>query len=155
MKVLAVGDLLRQELLDGGEHGVLVLFALPAQAHVGGAEDLLHGLEGGGGVALVGERLNVGNGLPGVNFEMAQALEPPLGVLHELLLKAVAVQALEHQLAQLQQNDLSHKRNSFRGGSRFSAPLVIQQPYFNTLFPRTQGTNALSGVDMGVKFAIY
>ena len=54
--------------------------------------------------------LHVGDGLAGVNAELAVWLQPATGVAHEALLEGPAVEALEDHLAHFQQKDfLSHR----------------------------------------------
>ena len=92
--------------LGGFEDGLGGLFAGlgPGQAHH--PEQAGEGGEGPVHVApgLLG--LHVGDGLAGVDAELAVLLQPAAGVAHEPLLKGAAVEALEDHLSHLEQKDL-------------------------------------------------
>ena len=90
------------------DDGVLVLGAGPGPAQAHRPEQLGHGLPGSFEVRPLVQRLHVGGGLAGVYLELAVFLQPPLGVAHELFLKAPAVQALQYHFALLEQDNLSH-----------------------------------------------
>ena len=108
LEALGGAELIPQIFLGAGGDGVLILGAGPGAAQTNHAEELLHGLPRALEIAVLAERLHVGGGLAGVDLEGAVFFQPPLGVAHELFLKAPAVEALEDHLAMLEQHDLSH-----------------------------------------------
>ena len=108
------GQLVVQELLTGGHDGVLVLLAGAGQGQAHDAEYLLQGLKGALHVAVVALGLHIGGGLAGVDLELAVGPQAAVDVGLQLVLEAAAVQALQHHLPQLQQDDLVHSMLSLR-----------------------------------------
>ena len=105
------GAQLVPQVVHGALHnGVPVLGAGPGPAYAHRAEQLAHGGPGALEVEGIVQRLHIGGGLAGVDLEGAVFLQPPLGVAHHFLLKAPAVEALEHHLSLLEQDDLFHTR---------------------------------------------
>jgi len=102
------GEPVPQVFLGGLEHGVLVLGARPGPGEAHHAEETLHGLIGPVQIAGILLGLHIQGGLLGVHPELAEGPQAALGVSDELVLKAAAVEALEHDLAQLEQNDFIH-----------------------------------------------
>jgi len=90
--------------LGGLQHGVGRLLARSGPGEADHAEKFFHGGIGAVHIAGVVLRLHIGGGLAGVYLEVAVGAQPADGVRHQFFLKAAAVQPLEHQLAQLQQN---------------------------------------------------
>ena len=78
------------------------------------AEEAGQGLEGPVHVAVLGLRLDVGDGLAGVDAELAELFQAPPGVAHEPLLKGPAVEALEDHLAHFQEENLIPGRGGHR-----------------------------------------
>ena len=97
-----------QILLRGGEDGLLLLGTGHGPGDGDDAEHLLAGVVSRRQIAGLLRRLHIDGGLAGVNLELAVPLGATADVAHQLHLKAVAVQALEHHLAQLAKNDLMH-----------------------------------------------
>ena len=87
---------------------VLVLGAGLGPAHSHRPEHLAHGLPGALKVGVFVQGLHVGGGLAGIHLKRTVFFQPPLGVAHQFLLKAPAVQALEHHFSLLEQDDLCH-----------------------------------------------
>ncbi len=72
------------------------------------AEDVGAGVVGAVHVAAVLHRLHIDGALAGVDLEAAEPAHAAADIVHEPLLEAVAVQALQDHLAQLAQDDLVH-----------------------------------------------
>ena len=87
-------ELVPQVVGGAAGDGDLVLGAGPGPAQAHRPEQLRHGRPRALEVRRVIQRLHVGGGLAGVYLEGAVLLQPPLGVAHELFLKAPAVQPL-------------------------------------------------------------
>ena len=82
---------------------VLVLFAGGRARDRGEAEDLLCRLERGVEIGLLVARLHIKRGLAAGDLVLADVLEPPAEVIHQLLFKKALVQTLKEQLAGLEQ----------------------------------------------------
>ena len=82
---------------------VLVLLAGGRARDGGEAENLLCRLERGVEIGLVVPRLHIKRGLAAGDLILADVLEPPAEVVHELVFKKALVQTLEKQLAGLEQ----------------------------------------------------
>lgn len=85
-----------QEFFGGGQNGVLVLLTGPGQRQARDAEHLLQGLVGPQHVAAVVLGFHIGGRLAGVHPELAVGVEAAVDVGLELVLKAAAVQTLQH-----------------------------------------------------------
>ena len=97
-----------QILSGGGENGLLLLGTGHGPCNGDDAEHLLAGVIGRVQIAALLHRLHIDGGLAGVDFELAVPLCAAADVAHQLHLKAVAVQSLQNDLAQLAKNDLVH-----------------------------------------------
>ena len=82
--------------LQNGLRGLLAGLGAGKAHH---AEETGQRLEGPVHVAVLGLRLDIGDGLAGVDAELAELFQAPPGVAHEPLLKGPAVEALEDHLA--------------------------------------------------------
>ena len=103
------GQQRRAEILfGGGEDGLLLLGTGHGPGNGDDAEHLFAGVVGGVQVAGLLHRLHIDGGLAGVDLEFAVPLGAAADVAHQLHLKAVAVQSLQDDLAQLAKNDLVH-----------------------------------------------
>ena len=111
-----LGKFIRQIGLGGLHNGVHLLGARDGAGHRHDAEHLTGSLEGGLHVAVLGLRLHIDSALANVDLEAAAGLHPAADIAHQLILKAAAVQALQHHLAQLQKQDLVvvHNQSSVR-----------------------------------------
>ena len=110
LKGFRTGEFLPQVGAGRLQHLLLGLAAGSGPGQTHDAEHPAHGLIGPVHVAVGALGLHVHGGLLGVHLELAQGAETALGVGDEFILKPAAVQALEHQLAQLEQNDFFHNR---------------------------------------------
>ena len=96
-----LGKFIRQIGLGGLHNGVHLLGARDGAGHRHDSEHLTGSLEGGLHVAVLGLRLHIDSALANVDLEAAAGLHPAADIAHQLILKAAAVQALQHHLAQL------------------------------------------------------
>ena len=96
-----LGKFIRQIGLGGLRNGVHLLGARDGAGHRHDAEHLTGSLEGGLHVAVLGLRLHIDSALANVDLEAAAGLHPAADIAYQLILKAAAVQALQHHLAQL------------------------------------------------------
>ena len=103
-------ELVIQKLLSTGQNGVLVLLTGAGQGDAHNAEDLGQCLVGALHVTGVVLGLHIGGGLTGIHLKLAKGVEAAVDVGLQFILKAAAVQALEDQLTQLEQNDLVHNQ---------------------------------------------
>ena len=108
LEALCAEHILAQILLGKGHDGVLVLFAGGGADDGNDAEDLTQNLHGGVHIGAVVLALNVDGRLEAVYLEFADLFQTAADVGLKLLLKSAAVQALEHQLAQLNKYDVVH-----------------------------------------------
>ena len=82
------------------------------------AEDISAGIEGPVQVTAVVQGLHIDGALFGGHQEFAVGVDAAADIAAQPLLKGVAVEALEHQLAQFQQDQFVHSVSSFiRNGS--------------------------------------
>ena len=88
-------------------NGLLVLLAAGGPAEIYNAEDLPQSLEGGVHVGAL-RPLHVNRGLHAVDPEIPYGGQAAAHIGQQLLLKALAVEALEDYLPQLQKNDVVH-----------------------------------------------
>ena len=92
----------------GGQHGLGRLLAGTGTGQTHDAEDGLECLPGPFHIALFVDGLHVGGGLAGVDAELAVAVEAAADIAHQFFFKTAAVQALQNQFAQLEQEDFIH-----------------------------------------------
>ena len=97
------GKLIRQIGLGSLHNSVHGLVAGDSSGHRHHAEDLAGRLVGSLHVAGFRLRLHIDGALADIDLEAAAGLHPAADVADQLILKAAAVQALQHHLAQLQQ----------------------------------------------------
>ena len=83
-----------------------LLFAAGGAVYRCDAEHLRHSLEGRVHIARIVNGLNIGRRLHQVGPEISDALEAALYIAHELLFKGAAVEALEHDLAELEKDNI-------------------------------------------------
>ena len=108
LEALRRAHVARKVLLRRGDDLLDVLFARQRLRNGDDAEDLLAALKRGLNVALVVLRLDVDGALLGVDAEIAAFRHAAVDVRHQLIFEAAAVQALEHDLAELAQDHFMH-----------------------------------------------
>ena len=102
LKRLGFCKFIRKIGLGGLHNGVHSFVAGHGPGHGHNAEDLPRRLIGGLHVAFLRLRLHINGALADIDLKAAAVLHAAADVAHQLILKAAAVQALEHHLAQLQ-----------------------------------------------------